>query len=265
MTTEQQWERQRRTFERTAEAYDRYRPTYPDAIFDDIRAFADLAPDDAILEIGCGTGRATKHFAAWGNPVVAIEPAAAMADVARRNLEAHPNVDVRTTRFEDTQLDEATFGLVACAQAWHWLDPASRIDRTGDLLYGYGTAAIFWNAPVLPEDGSTFQIRVQDVYRAEAAELAHRGDFRKPGEPNIHALESSALFVDLEQRVHRWDWTLSTSEYIGLLHTHSPHAALDPDARERLTDGIVDLIDSEFGGYVTEYYECVVDLARRGT
>ena len=106
-------EARRRSFERTAELYERYRPNYPAALFDDVRAYADLAPDDPILEVGAGTGRATIHLARWGNPMTVIEPAPAMAEIARANVADHPHVDVRTTSFEDAGIDRNTFGLVA--------------------------------------------------------------------------------------------------------------------------------------------------------
>jgi SAM-dependent methyltransferase len=257
------WERRRRTFEATAASYDRYRPSYPDEIFDDIKKYADLAPDDAILEIGAGTGRATVKFAPWGNPIVAIEPAPAMADIARGHVTRYENVEVRTERFEDIDLPPNTFGLVTCAQVFHWLDPATRLDRIARCLYAHGSTAIIDNVIVFPEDASSFFVRVQDVYRKHAAELAHRDDFRKPDQLPEHPMASSPLFYDLEIREHPWHWTLDTETYIGLLRTHSPHAALDPDARERLTDGIMTLIDTEFGGSVTEHYVAMVSLSRR--
>jgi SAM-dependent methyltransferase len=263
MTDAETRERRRRSFELTAEAYDRFRPGYPDALFDDIRAYADLAPDDAILEIGCGTGRATLPVAAWGNPMIAIEPAPAMADVARRNLGSHPNVDVRTARLEDESFDRGSFGLVTCAQTYHWLDRETRIRRIADALYHFGTAAIIANVQVTPEDTLPFFVRVQDVYTAVAPDIAHQGEFRKPDDLPGHPFDSSELFVDLEQRCHAWHWTLPTEQYIGLMQTHSPHAALPSDVRERLMAGIADLIDREFGGRVTEHHVAMVSLARK--
>ncbi|MEX2394423.1 MAG: class I SAM-dependent methyltransferase [Actinomycetota bacterium] len=261
--TNELWERRRRTFEQTAEAYDRFRPTYPDEVFADIKKYADLAPDDRILEIGAGTGRATAKFAPWGNPLLAIEPASAMAEIARSNVARFDNVEVRTTTFEDAGLPPNSFGLVTCAQVFHWLDEATRLDRIAASLYAHGSVAIIDNVIVTPAADREFHVRVQEVYREFAAELAHRGDFRKPHEVPEHPLVSSPLFYDLEVREHPWSWTLPTDRYIGLLHTHSPHAALEPDARERLTDGIARLIDAEFGGHVTESYVAMVSLARR--
>lgn len=256
-------ERQRRSFEATAEDYDRYRPTYPDALFDDIRAYADLAPDDSILEIGCGTGRATSFFAAWGNPVVALEPAPAMADVARRNLASFPNVDVRTARFEDASVDPGSFGLVACAQAWHWLDEETRIAGIADALYAHGTAAVIGNIQVTPEDNLAFWVRVQDVYRKHTPGMEHQGDFRKPDDLPEHPLQGSDLFYDLKQIGHAWHWTLATQDYLGLCATHSNKAALERNTRERLLAGIGELIDAEFDGHVTEHYVALAGLARK--
>lgn len=258
------WERQRRSFEQTAEEYDRHRPSYPDELFADVRAYADLAPDDAILEIGAGTGRATLAVAAWGNPLVAIEPAPAMADVARRNVAHLPNVDMRTARFEDDDAYEtASFGLVFCAQVYHWLDRATRVQRLHDALYHYGTAAIIANVQVTPEDTLPFWQRVDSVYREVAPTLAHQGEFRRPDDLPRHPLEGSDLFVDLEHRAHPWSWTLDTEQYIALLQTHSPHASLVPDVRERLVATIAEVVDAEYGGAVTEHYVAWAALARR--
>ncbi len=259
------WERQRRTFERTAEAYDRYRPSYPDAIFDDIRRYADLAPeDDRILEIACGTGKATEKIVDWPHQIVALEPAVAMADVARSKFADRDNVEIVTTAFEGWELERRAFGLVICAQAWHWLDPQTRERRIADALYAHGSVAILGNIQVNGPENMPFFERVQDVYREHAPHLMHQGPFRTPADDlPSHPLEGSDLFTDLEQKGHAWGWTLPTDEYIGKMRTHSNHAALPEDVRARLHAGIADLVVAEFGGAVTEDYVALVGLARR--
>ncbi len=39
--------------------YHRYRPRYPEGVFDDIVRLANLSPEDKAIEIGAGTGIAT--------------------------------------------------------------------------------------------------------------------------------------------------------------------------------------------------------------
>lgn len=256
-------ERQRLTFERTAENYDRYRPTYPDALFAAIFRYAGLGPHDRILEIGCGTGRATLPLARSGIPLVGIEPAPAMADTVRAKLTGYPNAEILTSSFEDADLEPSRFGLVACAQAYHWLDHTTRVDRIARALRARGTAAIFANIPVTREGSRPFHVRVQDVYRQIAPDLARQSPLCRPNDLPPHPFDASDTFTDLEQRSYPWNWTLSAPDYVGLLQTHSPHAALDSDVREHLIAGIADLINTEFDGYVTEHYIAVLALAHR--
>ena len=54
-------ERPRRlVFGEVAELYDSVRPSYPDALVDDVLAFAGAGPGDPALEVGAGTGKATR-------------------------------------------------------------------------------------------------------------------------------------------------------------------------------------------------------------
>jgi SAM-dependent methyltransferase len=258
------WEHQRRTFERTADAYDRHRPTYPEALFDDIRRYADLAAgDDRILEIGCGPGIATRHLAEWPNRVTALEPAEAMADLARLNLASHDDVEVITTTFEDWAIERDTFGLVLVAQAYHWLDPDTSLDRIADALYAHGTAAIVANVQVVTPETLPFFERVNDVYREHTPGLEHQGAFRTAEDLPANPLDDSPRFYDQVRIGHPWDWTLSSDDYVALLATHSSHAALGEDVRDRLHDGIASLIESDYGGTVTEHYVALAGLARR--
>lgn len=202
-------------------------------------------------------------MASWPHRITALEPAEAMADVARLRLAAYDNVEVLTTSFEQWDIERGAFGLAVCAQAYHWLDPTTRVGRIADALYAHGSAAIVGNIQVNPDETRPFFERVQDVYVAYAPHLAHNGAFRRRGEVPPHPFEGSDRFVDLEQATRTWHWTLSTEDYIGLMGTHSNHAALEADVRTRLHEGIARLIDDEFGGSVTEHHVAVAGLARR--
>ena len=49
----------RRTFDAVADLYEAARPSYPNELFDDLVDLAELKPGARLLEIGCGTGKAT--------------------------------------------------------------------------------------------------------------------------------------------------------------------------------------------------------------
>src|SRR4029450_9212770 len=92
--------RLRVTFDEDAERYDRARPGYPSAVFDDLAELAGIGPGCRVLEIGCGTGQATVPLAERGCQIVAVELGAGLAAVARRNLARFPDVPVITAAVE---------------------------------------------------------------------------------------------------------------------------------------------------------------------
>src|ERR1700729_1414784 len=138
--------RERRlVFGEVAELYDRYRPSYPPALVDDLVEMAGLDGSQAVLEVGAGTGKATELFAQRGIPVVAIEPNAHMAAVARRNLSRFAHVTIEEADFEAWLPRRRRFPLVVSGQAWHWVTPAVGYARAHDVLEEGGVLAAFWN------------------------------------------------------------------------------------------------------------------------
>jgi ubiquinone/menaquinone biosynthesis C-methylase UbiE len=52
----------RSSFNTVAEQYDKYRPSYPKELFEYIANETNINTKSNLLEIGCGTGQATKYF-----------------------------------------------------------------------------------------------------------------------------------------------------------------------------------------------------------
>jgi protein-L-isoaspartate O-methyltransferase len=71
--TQEDRERLRATFDQAAELYERARPGYPPALFDDLAGLAGMGPGSRVLEIGPGTGQATLPLAERGCRVMAVE------------------------------------------------------------------------------------------------------------------------------------------------------------------------------------------------
>ena len=88
------------TFDAVADLYDQTRPDYPHTLFDDVVRRCGLRSGDAVLELGCGTGQATRHFAERGFKVVALDPGPDLIRVARRNLAQFADVRYVESSFE---------------------------------------------------------------------------------------------------------------------------------------------------------------------
>ena len=64
----------------------------------DIFARVPLAPDDVLVDVGCGEGRVINFWLSQGlkNPIIGIEAVEAVADEARKRYRKYPNVSIVT-------------------------------------------------------------------------------------------------------------------------------------------------------------------------
>ena len=74
-------------FDAVPEIYDRIRPRYPSALYDEL--FALLPPEPRIVEVGPGTGQATADLLKRGAEVTAVEIGHDLASFLVRKLGAN--------------------------------------------------------------------------------------------------------------------------------------------------------------------------------
>jgi SAM-dependent methyltransferase len=258
--------RLRRTFDAAADRYDRARPDYPEPLFDDLAQLAGLQPGDHLLEVGCGTGKATGPLARRGFRVTCLELGAALAAESRRKLAGFAEVTVNNASYDEWQPPVgAAFDLVFAATAWHWLDPATRYARAWELLRPGGHLA-FWGAVhVFPDDGDPFFREIQPVYD-EIGEGQPVGEGRpRPGDlpDDSTDIEASGLFDDVQVRQYDWEVRYDAESYIALLDTFSGHLEMTPEKRARLYGAIRERLADRPGRDLRRHWGSVLHVARR--
>ncbi|GAA5002771.1 class I SAM-dependent methyltransferase [Kitasatospora paranensis] len=131
------------SFGPVAAQYDAARPSYPDELFDELERLAarPLAGAD-VLDVGAGTGIATRLLAARGARVIAVEPSAGMA---ARLHEVTPQIPVVKGTGDELPCHEDSADLVTYAQAFHWTDPARSVPEALRVLRPGGALALWWN------------------------------------------------------------------------------------------------------------------------
>lgn len=254
----------REMFGKVADEYDRGRPGYPGALITDVLALCDPSTP-RVLEVGAGTGRATRLLAAAGMPVVAIEPSSEMAAIAERELAHLRNVEVSVGKFEEWSPDTERFGLVAAAQAWHWVSPGVRTERAHGLLSDRGALAVFWTHPCWEQVGC--RTRLVEIHQQYAPTLVGRGpwfpgyDGPARGE-QPHRSELDGLFGDLEVQPYPWSQAYDADAFLDLMRSFPEYNFVDEANRGALFDSVAEEIQRE-GGSLTVEFETVLYSARR--
>jgi SAM-dependent methyltransferase len=240
-----------------AEAYERFRPGYPVEVFDMVIAYAGQ-PVRTALEIGAGTGKATRLFADRGVTVTATEPDGAMLSELRKHVPA--SVKTVQAAFEDLRPGES-YELVYAAAALHWTNPEGRWPRVAALLSPGGVFASFGGPAQLGDPA------VRDAVHAARAPFLENDEVPSPdGTPPEHdmqwpgtELRRSEWFADVQQHVVERRLALSARDYVGHLSTISAYLALPATEQEELYSRIMQVLPET----VEVTADITVHLARR--
>ncbi len=248
-------------FGREARAYDRSRPGYPDALIGEV-----LGPSPrglSVLDVGSGTGIASRLMAAQGAAVLGVELNAGMAQVAEEH-----GIATEVAAFEAWDAAGRTFDRVTCAQAWYWLDQAVSARKAASLLRPGGRICLFWNIGHHPDDladalqgayrrvlppGSPRLVIGYTVNRASDA----TPDFREATD----ALRDCGGFARPRLTSFPWTRTYTTDEWLDELRSHSDHAALAPELRQALFGEIGATIDGFGGRFAMAYAAFLISAA----
>jgi trans-aconitate methyltransferase len=240
----------RMSFDKAAEIYSEIRPNYPPAMFDDL--FHLLPPRPIILEVGPGTGQATRDLLGRGAVVHAIEIGPALAAKLRAVL---PSDDLHVTvaDFERVDVPERSIDAVFSATAYHWISAHAQLDRPAAVLKPRGVVAIVDLNQVDSPDDRGFFDAVQPIY--ERYGEGHAGPpapARDGVYPPIHqTLNRDPRFCDVDVARYDWNQTYTASDYRKLMFSYSGTQMMQPAAQQGLLDDIETFIEDRFGGQVT--------------
>ena len=251
-------------FDRVAARYQRARHGYPDALFDEL--FRRLPPRPVVVEVGPGTGQATRSLLARGARVTAVEIGPDMAERLVADL-AGPDLDVMVSAFEDAALADGAFDAVVSATAYHWVSTDAQIARPARLLRPGGLLAVIDTLQVDSPADHGFWRRIQEVF--DRYGTGRRPDdpplttFEQARPPLLPALDRAAEFTDVEVLRYPYDRTYTSTGYRELHRTYSAWLAMPADTAEALLDDVCGVIDAEYGGRIVRPLAITLLLARR--
>jgi SAM-dependent methyltransferase len=234
-------------------------------LFADLGAETGLVAGARVLEIGAGTGQATRGLLERAWSVVALEPGPDLAAVARQALCGVGEVEVVVSAFEPWDRHGQRFDLVVAATSWHWLDAGIAYQKAAEALRGDGHLAIIATHHVFPPDSDELFGDVQNVY--ERVGMSDGQVSQEPPEaipaPDVAGIANSGLFSAPSLHRYLWSQDYTADEYLALLSTYSNHIAARPEQRDALFTGIRDLITSRPSATIRKHYLNTLQVARR--
>ncbi|MGW2252233.1 class I SAM-dependent methyltransferase [Kitasatospora sp. NPDC001660] len=204
-----------------AAEYDRGRPTYPDELFDALERLSGRSLKGArVLDVGAGTGIATRLLAGRGADVVAVEPSGGMA---AQFLASSPGLPLVKATGDDLPFHDRSADLITYAQAFHWTRPATSVPEAVRVLRPGGALATWWNV----HDETVPWIRA----RAERMAAALPDRYHGYGGISEHTSHFAPAGLAVERALLRWERRVTVDHVVTDLTSRSYLAALDPAER----------------------------------
>jgi SAM-dependent methyltransferase len=256
------------SFDVRADDYRLARPPYPAELYQLLADRCGLAPGVRVLEIGAGTGQATRELLARGARVTAVEPGARLAahlaaDLATDLPELESNqLTIVNEMVETAPLADQGFDIVASATAFHWVRVAVALPRLARALVPGGWLAVWWTVFGDPTRPTPFRDAVEVLYNRNLPDKRYPSE---RGPLNIESwcdeLSQGGHFTRPEVVQLRWEHALTADGARRLFGSFPNVNELDPRRRAEHLEAIADLVRAE-GGLVLDPYVTVVYLSR---
>ena len=223
----------RTDFDEDAANYDRIRPRYCPALFEEIVRSARITEQSKVLEIGPGTGQATESLLRMGCSVTAVELGVHLADYLRKKYDASENLTVWQGDFLDFSEGDS-YDLICSATAFHWIPREEGFAKVRRLLKPGGMLALFWNHPIIGGGPESADDRaVQPVYR-KFGQGSDARPFDGSSCPAYEQVLRDAGFSEVRSRLFTAWRVLTGRQYVQLMRSYSGHGKLSEQTRLEL-------------------------------
>ena len=239
------------SFDVFAETYHSVRPGYPVQLYEDIRELCRIGSASRLLEIGAGSGIATAELAKFGCRVVAIEPGAHLAAIARKQTEESKNVEVLEGIFEGFESSER-FDAILAFTAYHWIDEGIKYQKVLDLLDDAGSLVLVWNSFFLSDSAVTAEVNrtyreyLPDAYPDESTvEQVNEGVLSKLHRREQEVVQNLPLYT-VALRKYYTAYNYNAETYPKLLNTFPKIVEVEEEQRQKFFARISEIV-SKYG------------------
>lgn len=250
------------TFNKVVELYDTYRPSYVDELYKDILDYKPLDNTCKTVEVGIGTGKATKHFLDTETKLIGIELGDELATFVSKKYSDYSNFQVTNASFEDFECKDNSIDLIYAATAFHWIDEEKGYSKVNKLLKNGGAFARFANRPYTRRDNLSYDA-IQEIFAKYMPASKARDEFNEEMCIELANIPLKYGFKDIEYRLYKRVRILTSDEYASLIGTYSGIIAMTEKNRYSFLSEIKAAIDEHSGGFIKIFDTIDLQLARK--
>lgn len=129
-------------FGAAAALYQQVRPGYPAEISSWLKSHLKLSGQDALLDLGSGTGKFLPYLKSISSRITAVDPVAAMLQQLRQ---AHPDISTVQAFSSEIPVPDHSIRAVFCAQSFHWFANQATLAEIERILQPDGALVLIWN------------------------------------------------------------------------------------------------------------------------
>lgn len=255
------------TFDTVSELYEKYRPGYPNELYDMIFNYIGITDNSEVVEIGIGAGQATLPVLKTGCTLTSVEPGEHFCDLCRDKFKGYDRFSVIHNRFENVSFKNERYDLVYSASAFHWIPEEIGYSKVYCMLKHGSAFARFANHPNRdlgnPELSDLID-RLYDKYYCpfHGKNIQSDNEYSEEQAAERARIAEKYGFADIRYTLFRRQRVFTAEEYTGLLGTYSDHIALPEQIRTEFFRKIRDTIESH-GNSFTIYDTIDLELARK--
>ena len=248
-------------FNQAAEYYDKYRPGYPEEIIDSLISVTGISKGSGLLEIGCGSGKATEQFAGNGFNILGIDPGEDLVRIGNERFK-NESIEFVKGRFEEYDFRQKKFDVIYAAQSFHWLPQPIGYKKCAEILKDNGYIALFWNMYVLYDNDLDKELLEISKRYGGIADLVTESEFENRIATIVSQIVDSELFEKPTVIRKLWKQNYTADDFYGFALTGNRFMQNSNEDKKRAYSDIVALADKN-GGIIERPYLCVLYIAKK--
>ena len=227
----------RRVFDTIPEEFDKYRPTYCPELFADLILTAGIDKTKSVLELGPGTGQATKPILSTGCDYHAIELGEHLTAKMVEKFKSYDNFHIVNDDFITHDFGSQKFDVIYSAATIQWIPETVAFPKTFELLKPGGTLAMMLTRGDYRTPNEELFHRIQAVYNKHfLPEYEYKnGSFRY-----VSAVDYG--YIDFKKAEYHGIREFTADEYVAFSGTHCDHIVIPEPHKSLLFEGLRDAV-----------------------